>query len=668
MKTITAQDLYKLELVSGVRLSPDGGKVVYTLHRVEKKTEKKYSNLWLVDTQGGIPSQFTWGDQSDFAPEWSPDGKMIAFLSNRRNNARPPQLFVISPQGGEARPLQEVAGTIGSPKWSPDGRYLLCMVRKMDPEELEREKDESKKKLGVVFRHYDRLYYKLDGEGYLPHERWHLWKFDVKTGKGTQLTDHKIYDEQYPTWSPDGKTIAFLSIRTEDPDGDIYPVGVYTISANGGEVHEIPTPKGTKASPSFSPDGKWIAYYGVECEKEEYLNDSLFVVPVDGKAKPRNLTDAFDVHVSTWTINDLGTPEMMPPLWSPDSKRITFPVSYHGSTILQSVALAGGGLQTVVGEGGVASAWTVDKQHKNMAYLYANIYDPFQVMLQNLETGTRKALTQVNKEIFSKVSLGKVEEVWYKGAAQNDLQGWILTPPDFDAKKKYPSILYIHGGPLLQYGFNFMHEFNFLAAQGYVVHFTNPRGGRGYGQAHTKANFAAWGSADNADLMAWTDYVAKLPYIDSKNMGVAGGSYGGYMTLWIIGHTQRFKAAVSQRCVSNFISEWGSSDVNYSFEQEINAGAPFEDLDKYWNMSPMKHIGNARTPTLIIHNENDMRCPIEQGEQAYVALKRIGVETEMVRFPDEFHGLSRNGRTDRRIARLEHILRWFDKYLKPEKK
>lgn len=214
------------------------------------------------------------------------------------------------------------------------------------------------------------------------------------------------------------------------------------------------------------------------------------------------------------------------------------------------------------------------------------------------------------------------------------------------------------------YGNHFMNEFYYLASKGYVVYYTNPRGGRGYGEAHAKAIWGAWGTADYADVMAWTDHVEKLPYIDRDRMGVTGGSYGGYMTLWIIGHTARFKAAVAQRVVSNFVSMWGSSDFNWGFQHTFGNIPPYKDINAAWDCSPMKYIGNAKTPTLIIHSENDFRCPIEQGEQAFVALKQLGVDSEMVRFPEESHGLSRGGRTDRRIARLNHILRWFEKYLK----
>ena len=663
-RLITAEDLYAFEQLNNVRISPDGEHVLYTVQRVERKSEKKYTNLWVAPTSGGEARQFTYGDQSDSGARWSPDGSQIAFLSNRGDKEKPPQVYLIPFKGGEARRLTEIDGEIGSLQWSPDGKRLLCTVRKLDAEVLERQKDEQKKKLGIVARHYQRVFYKMDGYGYLPKERVHLWVIDARTGKGRQLTDHAIYDEYNPTWSPDGKSIAFVSNRSENPDFTTDRADVYVIPAAGGEFRRIETPVGDKGLPSYSPDGKWIAYLGVEGEGEWYKNNSLWVVPADGSAAARNLTISYDIHIDSGTINDVGSPEMMPPTWSKDGKRLFFPVLLHGSTVLMSVAADGSDLQTVIGEGGVVGAFTFDKAQRRMAYFYGKMDDPAQVYVRDLESGKDHMLTRHNQALLDSLDLGHIEEVWFKGPDGNDLQGWILKPPAFDPTKKYPSILEIHGGPLTQYGNFFMHEFYYLASKGYVVYFSNPRGGRGYGEEHAKAIWGGWGDADYADLMTWTDYMEKQPYIDSQRMGVTGGSYGGYMTVWIIGHTRRFQAAATQRCVSNFISMWGSSDFNWTFQQVLNDKAPFEDVQKFWDHSPIKYISEARTPTLVLHNEFDLRCPIEQGEQVFVALKRLGVDSEMVRFPDEFHGLSRTGRTDRRIARLNHILRWMDKYLK----
>jgi dipeptidyl aminopeptidase/acylaminoacyl peptidase len=663
-RKITPEDLYRFELISDVRISPDGKHAVYTVQRVDRKTEKKFSNLWVVPTERGEARQFTFGDQNDGHPRWSPDGSQIAFISNRTDPEKPPQIYLIPFYGGEARPLSRIEGEIGDFEWSPDGKRFVCTVRKTDPEALEREKDEQKKKLGVVSRRYDRVFYKFDSYGYLPKERWHIWTVDARTGKGVQLTDHDIYDEQGPAWSPDGKWIVFASNHNEDPDFNPDEIDLYVMPSTGGKPRTFLTPVGEKSMPSVSLDGRWIAYYGIEGKGLHYKNNSLWIVPFDGSAPPRNLTEKYDFHVSPMVINDLGHPEFMPPTWSKDSKSLYFPVEFHGSSVLHSIALDGGNLQTLIGEGGVVGSFSLDKSQQYMAYFYGTMSDTGQVYIQERSTGKSRPLTRINQNLLKQIDLGEIEACWIKGPASNDLQGWILKPPGFDARKKYPSILEIHGGPLTQYGNFFMHEFYFLAAQGYVVYFCNPRGGRGYGEAHAKAIWGDWGNADYIDVMAWTDFVARKSYIDKQRMGVTGGSYGGYMTAWIIGHTDRFKAAITQRCVSNFISEWGSSDFNWNFQEELEAGPPFEDLQKYWDMSPMKYIGNAKTPTLVSHSENDLRCPIEQGEQVFVALKRIGVDTEMIRFPDEFHGLSRTGRTDRRIARLNHFVRWFDKYLK----
>jgi dipeptidyl aminopeptidase/acylaminoacyl peptidase len=663
-RSITAEDLYEIETISDVRLAPNGALVIYTVQRVDQKTEEKYTNLWLVSTKTGNTRQFTSGDQNDTCPRWSPDGNRIAFLSNRGDKEKPPQIYLIPVDGGEARPLTTIEGTITEYAWYPDGRRIVCAVRKTDPEKLEAQKDEQKKKLGVVSRHYERVFYKLDDYGYLPKERLHLWRVNAHSGRAKQLTDHPIFDEQNPTWSPDGEWLAFISNRSENPDFDIDAVDLFVMPAAGGDIRKIETPIGEKSMPNFSPDGKWIAFYAMEGEGLWYKNNGLWVVPFDGSKPPRNLTEKYDLHVSPATINDIGTPEMMPPTWSDDSLTIYFQVVHHGSTLLKSISLDGENLDTAIGEGGVVGSFSFDKEQKYIAYFYGQMDDPGQVYLFDKSSKKSRPLTKINRNLLRRMDAGNVETVWIKGPNDNDIQGWVLKPPGFDPARKYPSILEIHGGPLVQYGYLFMHEFYYLASQGYVVYFSNPRGGRGYGEEHAQAIWGAWGGADYDDLMAWTDHIAQMPYIDAQRMGVTGGSYGGYMTLWIIGHTERFKAAVAQRSVSNIISMWGSSDYNWTFQQELEAGAPFEDLQKYWDMSPMKYMGSVKTPTLVIHSENDLRCPIEQGEQAFVALQRMGVDSEIVRFPDEFHGLSRSGRTDRRVVRLNHILRWFDKYLK----
>ena len=661
-RVITAEDLYRFELISHCEISPDGSNVIYDLKTVDKSTEKSISHLWMVSTSGGKPRQFTYGNQMDTTPRWSPDGSCVAFLSDRDPEIRQ-QIHLIPVDGGEARPLTDLRGEFGAFELSPNGKQIVAQFRLRDTGDLEREKDERKKKLGIVSRHYDRVHYKLDGFGYLPRERWHLWIVNSRTGKAYQLTDDEKHDELGPVWSPDGKTIAFFSNHSRNPDLDPDAVDLFVISYSGGDVRRIETPVGRKSLLQFSPDGKHIAYFGQAGRGNPWQNIHLYIANVGGGDSARNLTGKNDFCVSADCINDIGKIAQTKPTWSPDGKLIYFQIPQHGSVHLKAVSVEKGTVRDVITETGAVGAFSFDGDQSKLTYHFGSGSDPGQIMLKHRSDSVSRRLTKLNSWL-DKVDLGATEEEWIKGADNNDLQGWILKPPGFKPNMAYPSILEIHGGPMTQYGHVFMHEFYYLAASGYVVHFCNPRGGRGYGEEHTKAIRNDWGNRDYADIMAWTDHIAQQPFIDNGRMGVAGGSYGGYMAAWIIGHTSRFAAAVAQRVVSNLISLRGSSDFNWGFQVLFGGKPPWENLDNFWRMSPMKYIGQARTPTLVIHSEQDMRCDQEQGEQLYVALKQLGVDSELVLFPDSPHGLSRAGRTDRRIVRLGHIRRWFDKYLK----
>ena len=650
-RAVKAEDLYDIQAVSDPRISPDGANIVFVVQRVERKSEKKYTNLWVVGRRSGTARQYTFGDQSDRQPRWSPDGSQIAFVSNR-GDAKQSQVYVLPFAGGEARPLTSLKGQIGELQWSPDGSQILVQLRQPDADAQEREANPAKKKLGIVARHFTSMRYKMDAVGYLPQNKWQLWLVNSKSGKATQLTADRPYDVGQARWSPDGQKILFIANVTEEPVLSPQAMDIFIMDVAAGTERALGSSPGTIQTASWSPDGQSIAFIMADMSAgmELWRRPQLWLVSADG-GDARSLSADVDSR-------------MMSTTWAPDGSRVYVTYPRHGRVCLGAFNPESAAFAELIGEEGMVVDFNMDDSGRYGAYLYAQMENLPEVYVWDSKTGRSTQRSKRNRRLLNRLDLGQMEEVWFKSDAGTDLQGWILHPPGFDPQQSYPSILEVHGGPMGQYGFNLMHEFHYLAAQGYVVGFSNPRGGSGYGEAHARAIDCAWGENDYADVMAFADVMAARKYIDTERMGITGGSYGGFITNWVIGHTDRFKAAVTQRSVSNMISMWGSSDINLFIQHNIARDiTPFEDVERYWRQSPIAHIGNAVTPTLVIHSEQDLRCHQEQGEQIYVALKKLGVDTELVLFPDSPHGLSRTGRTDRRISRLEHIARWFNKYL-----
>ncbi|MCB0183599.1 MAG: S9 family peptidase, partial [Caldilineaceae bacterium] len=497
------------------------------------------SNLWLVNTDDGAMRQFTSGDQNDSHPRWSPDGRTIAFLSNRGGGQA--QLYLIDFAGGEARKLTDLKGNFGAFAWSPDGTRIACQFRKTDAEVLERAADEQKQKLGVVARHITRAIYKFDGAGILPQERWHLWVIDVRTGAATQLTASDSFDEGAPAWSPDGQSLVYISNHSDDPDLQFRRDDLFLIPAQGGDERRLETPLGRKSLPAFSPDGQLISYFNSGSESERWRQTDLWLAPTNGNAAAYTVTAGHDLHCAHNTLGDVGSPLAPPqaPCWSADGSRLYFALSRHGQDELHAIATDGTALEAIIAGRGVVGRYSWDKRQSRLAYIYSTFTDPGQIWLYDAATQSRRQLTNLNQALLSTVALSDIETHWITASDGYQVQGWIVKPPNFAPDQTYPALLEIHGGPQLQYGYGFMAEFHYLAAQGYVVAFANPRGSCGYGEAHARAIEDDWGHLDYGDLMAWTDFVARQPYVDAERLGVTGMSYGGYMTNWIIGQTDR---------------------------------------------------------------------------------------------------------------------------------
>lgn len=636
--------------VSDPQISPDGDKIAFCYSKVNMDENRYDSHIWLVDERKK-PRQYTYGKTSESSPRWSPNGDRLLFVSTRPGekdsaDTKPtPQVFAMPVEGGEAMKLTYREEGVMNPTWSPNGRKILFTSKVFKGEERE----------DSDVRLIRRMVYRFDGKGWYDGKYIHLFTVPARGGRVKQLTDGE-YDVLGATWSPDSKQVAFIANIEEDADLSRYR-NIYLVHATGGDPELLWKGEGGITAINWSPDGKHIAFTGRVIEDPNLVwhrNAELFVYNIEEK-KVTCLTGEFDR-----TIGYGGNL-----VWAPDSSHIYIKAPDHGTVHIFKVDLQGNVEKVTEGKMTVGG-FSLDKKGKILAYTSSNSVTPSEVFLQDGKTVTK--LTDMNSQLMKKLKISTSEEFWFTASDGVQVQGWIIKPHDYEPGKKYPTALEVHGGPRGAYNFNMgaaEHEFQVLAEHGYAIVCTNPRGSTGFGEEFSRLISGHWGDRDYKDCMEAVDYVIeKYDFVDPERLGVLGGSYGGWMTNWVVGHTDRFKAAVTMRSITNWYSMHGTSDIAYN-EHDIGWGKePWKDPQLILEKSPITYIENINTPILIIHSENDFRCPIEQGEQLYMGLKKLGRTTEFVRFPDEFHGLSRNGQPKHRIERLQHILRWFDRYLK----
>ena len=674
-RKITAEDLWRFKFVGDPQVAPDGKRVAFVLSLPDKDQNGYTSTIWVtgLDDAGCTPlkpRQFTLGRGDDgpckdLAPRWSPDGTKLAFLSNRSGKN---QIWLMDLAGGEARQLTKHEEPVAEPVWSPDGSKLAFVARVAKTKE-EKEADEKRPKDVVVI---NTLRYKFNGMGFVDPRPRQIWTVCADSGETKQVTQGE-YNVANPTWSPAGEKIAFASART--PAWELRNLSdIWYVPAAGGDIVKLTRTKGPAAGPAWSPCGKWVAYYGNERGEVSSINTEVMAAAADGGGEVRRVSGGWDRNVpggiATDSRLDRGGPGLA---WSADSGHIYFLTAAGGKSFVFRIGFEDGKVERVSEP--VPGAVSYDLGAKScdcgpmVAFHGGNMLQLGEIYLACPDGGKPPVkLTSFNDELLGELELSEPERITFAGTGGVKIEGWLMKPIGFEPGEKYPVVLEMHGGPAATYGHAFFHEFQLLCAAGIGVLFTNPQGSQGYGERFCNILDGDWGGIDYSDFMLACDYVvAEHPWVDGNRLGLAGGSYGGYTTNWIVGQTTRFAAAVTMRSISNYYTKIAGSDIGYISNKQRMAGADLWTHEGFlMSRSPIRYAPNVRTPILILHAEQDLRCPMEQAEQWYTSLKRLGkVPVEFVRYANENHELSRSGKPLNRIDRLERIVGWFVKYLRP---
>ena len=641
-RLLEPEDLFELQSVSNPVISPDGGWVAYTVNSTSLEDDSSETRIWMASTTDDTVLPMTGEGSSAGNPQWSPDGRYLSFTASRNDGES--QVWALDRRGGEAVQLTHVEQGVSDYAWSPDSSRLALVIR--DPEEESEGEDgeEEEARPWVI----DRLQFKRDYTGYLDRRRTHLFVQDVAPGaepEAMQITSGD-YDDSDPVWSPDGSLIAFISNRTEEPDAndntDIWVVAADNPDA-GATLLQITSNPGSDTSPAWSPDGLTIAHVSVtQPEIIWYATNHLAISPATG-GPARVLTGRIDRNVNS-------------PRFSPDGGEVLFGLEDSGERHLASIDTSGENFRRLI-EGPLSLRGWSQSDDGQIASLVSEPHLPAEVFYGAGDE--RRQLTFTNRPWLDELQLAEVENAQFPSADGTEVEGFIFKPPGFDESFRYPTLLRIHGGPVAQYDFAFNFEAQLFAANGYVVVMTNPRGSSGYGQDFSHAIWADWGVRDFEDVMAGVDYAIEQGYADPDRLGVGGWSYGGILTNYVITKSDRFKGAITGASMALYRANYGHD--HYQLEWEGEVGLPWENAEAWERMSPFNFVANVVTPTLIMGGDHDWNVPIQNSEQLYQALRRLGVETQLVVYPNEHHGIRKPAF---QLDRLERYLAWYDQYVK----
>ncbi len=655
-RPISIDDIYRMQEVGNPQCSPDGNWIAYTVTTFDRTADKRVTAIWMVNWEGTQTLRLSYGTDSSSSPRWSPDGKYLAFLSARAGEGRS-QVWLMDRRGGEAWQLTNVREEIEGYAWSPDGKRLVMEMSSSDEEETSAGNPKAAAGTAKIPKPIviDRYHFKEDREGYLTEaSRSQLYLFDVASKKLEPLTTEKQFDDRDAVWSPDGMHIAYISNHAKDPDqsnmDDIFVIEARS-GATPGKVITVCSPGGQHLA--WSPDGRQIAFLeGFEAKYWAYNQARLAVVTVEGGAS-RMLTEKLDRGISE-------------PEFTPDGSAITFLVEDDRRQYSAKVSVSGGAVEKLTGTDRLVSAMSSAGGH--IALLAAS--DASAPEIYALDAGRLRKLTSHNEALLSEWQLGAVEDFSFKSKDGTEVHGMMIKPPSYDASKKYPTILWIHGGPNGQddhaLAFNLYPlqlERQIFATRGYVVLAINYRGSSGRGAEFTRSIFADWGNKEVADLLAAVDYAVASGVADPDRLGVGGWSYGGILTDYLIASDGRFKVAMSGAGIGNEISMYGSDQYIVQYNNEM--GPPWKTLENWLKVSyPFFHADRIHTPTLFMGGQADFNVPVIGSEQMYQALRTLGVPTQLVVYPGQFHIFTRPSYIH---DRLQRYLAWYDSYLKPAK-